>query len=43
MLACAGQAPGDFCTACFSGQYPMSVSEPLDKFSFEPRPAGTRH
>lgn len=43
MLACAGQAPGDYCTACFSGQYPMSVSEPLDKFSFEPRPAGTRH
>lgn len=43
MLQCGAQAPGDYCTACFSGKYPMPVSEPLDKFGFERKPTAARH
>ena len=43
MLECAEQHSADYCTACFSGQYPMPVSEPIDKFGFERRPTTARH
>ena len=26
-----------YCTACFSGDYPMDVAEPFDKFAMERR------
>lgn len=42
MLDCARER-GDYCTACFSGQYPMPVNEPLDKFGFERSPARARN
>lgn len=35
MLKCAAMAPEKYCTGCFSGQYPMDVSEPVDKFALE--------
>lgn len=38
MLACAAGRRNDYCTACFSGQYPMEVSAPVDKYGFELRP-----
>jgi amidophosphoribosyltransferase len=43
MLAAAGRVPSDFCTACFTGRYPVPVDAPLDKFVHERgpgRPAG---
>jgi amidophosphoribosyltransferase len=36
MLSCVKMPPERYCTACFSGQYPMNVHEPLDKFALEP-------
>lgn len=36
MLACAKQAAGDYCTACFSGQFPMRVDQPHGKLILEP-------
>lgn len=35
MLACAAQQSGDYCTACFSGKYPMDLTGPVGKYSFE--------
>lgn len=43
MLDCAAHAPGDYCTACFSGKYPMTLTEPLNKYGFEPSTTATRH
>lgn len=42
MLAAADHARGGFCTACFSGQYPMPVSQSLDKMSLERFPLSRR-
>lgn len=35
MLACVKMAPDKYCTACFSGTYPINVEEPVEKFALE--------
>jgi len=35
MLSCVRMAPNKYCTACFSGDYPMDVHEPVEKFAME--------
>lgn len=35
MLRCAKQAAGHYCTACFSGEYPMPVDTQVHKFILE--------
>jgi len=35
MLACVSMVPEKYCTACFSGNYPMNVDEPVEKFALE--------
>lgn len=36
MLSCAKHPPDHYCTACFSGKYPMEVDHPVSKMAFEP-------
>ena len=38
MLRCAKHHPKDYCTACFSGAYPMTVHHPVDKHRLEKTP-----
>ncbi len=35
MLSCVRMDPGRYCTACFSGEYPVDVEEPVEKFAME--------
>ena len=35
MLSCVQMDKEKYCTACFSGQYPMDVTEPVEKFALE--------
>ncbi|MCH7596029.1 MAG: amidophosphoribosyltransferase [Planctomycetes bacterium] len=35
MLSCVKMAREKYCTACFSGDYPMDVKEPVEKFALE--------
>ncbi len=35
MLSCVGKPQDQYCTACFSGNYPVEVCEPFDKYGFE--------
>ena len=35
MLSCVNQPARKYCTACFSGDYPMDVTEPVEKFALE--------
>ncbi|NLX14927.1 MAG: amidophosphoribosyltransferase [Phycisphaerales bacterium] len=35
MLACVKHPGRHYCTACFSGQYPMNVDHPVSKFALE--------
>jgi len=35
MLECVKMEPTKYCTACFSGDYPINVSEPVEKFALE--------
>jgi len=35
MLSCVKLPPDKYCTACFSGEYPMDVDEPVEKFALE--------
>ncbi len=35
MLACAQEQAGNYCTACFSGNYPIQVTTPMDKLALE--------
>jgi amidophosphoribosyltransferase len=35
MLSCVKHPPRNYCTACFSGQYPMPVDHPVSKFALE--------
>jgi amidophosphoribosyltransferase len=35
MLACAAHPKGDYCTACWSGEYKIPIDNPQSKFSFE--------
>ncbi|MCP4246929.1 MAG: amidophosphoribosyltransferase [bacterium] len=37
MLECVKMAPSQYCTACFSGDYPIDVVEPVEKFALERR------
>jgi amidophosphoribosyltransferase len=38
MLACAVQHAPNYCNACFSGRYPMTVDQPVEKHGFEQTP-----
>lgn len=42
MLDCGKHASEHYCTACFSGKYPMNVEEPVEKFLHERPSAPTR-
>jgi amidophosphoribosyltransferase len=35
MLSCVKHPDGHYCTACFSGEYPMKVDQPVSKFALE--------
>ncbi len=35
MLSCVSMPKEKYCTACFSGNYPMNVEEPVEKFALE--------
>lgn len=35
MLACVNMPAERYCTGCFSGQYPVDVEEPVDKYALE--------
>ena len=35
MLESVKMPPEKYCTACFSGDYPMDVTEPVEKFAME--------
>jgi len=35
MLACAKNSAANYCTACFSGRYPIPVNAPVDKLGLE--------
>lgn len=35
MLKCVQDPPDHYCTACFTGKYPMAVDQPVSKFSLE--------
>ncbi|GMV96041.1 MAG: amidophosphoribosyltransferase [Phycisphaerae bacterium] len=35
MLSCVRHPPTHYCTACFSGRYPMPVDHPVSKFALE--------
>jgi amidophosphoribosyltransferase len=39
LLRAVGQSRDNFCTACFTGEYPMAVQLQMDKLVFERRPA----
>lgn len=38
MLSCAKQPPDHYCTACFSGKYPMPIDDRVSKMTFERQP-----
>lgn len=35
MLSCVRFAPDHYCTACFSGKYPIPIDQPVTKFALE--------
>jgi len=35
MLSCVKMESNKYCTACFSGEYPIDVTEPVEKFALE--------
>ena len=37
MLSCASMPAEKYCTACFSGDYPVDVTEPVEKYALERR------
>lgn len=37
MLRCVEMAAHKYCTACFSGDYPVDVTQPVDKYALERR------
>lgn len=39
MLSAATQPPQHYCTACWTGRYPVSIDEPVAKLAFEPAAA----
>ncbi len=42
MLSCAANGAAGYCTACFSGQYPMPIDQPVDKLALERFPLTAR-
>ena len=38
MLGCATQSAANYCTACFSGKYPIPVERPINKLDLERYP-----
>jgi len=38
MLSCVKPPPEHYCTACFSGRYPMPIHQPVSKFALEANP-----
>lgn len=36
LLSAGSQPPEHYCTACWTGRYPVPVAEPVEKFAFEP-------
>jgi len=36
MLSCVKHPPSHYCTACFTGKYPIEVDHPVSKLAFEP-------
>ena len=41
MLSAVREASGDYCTACFTGRYPIAFDRGLDKFALEQRIGST--
>ena len=39
LLGSASQPPDHYCTACWTGRYPVAIEEPVRKFAFEPMSA----
>ncbi|HOW19568.1 MAG TPA: amidophosphoribosyltransferase, partial [Phycisphaerae bacterium] len=39
MLSCVKPPPEHYCTACFSGVYPMAIDQPVSKFALETQPS----
>ena len=35
MLSCVKMPQNKYCTACFSGDYPVNVDEPVEKYAME--------
>lgn len=35
MLSCVKMDPDRYCTACFSGDYPINIDEPVEKYALE--------
>jgi amidophosphoribosyltransferase len=35
MVSCMKMDRSKYCTACFSGEYPIDVKEPVEKFAME--------
>lgn len=35
MLGCVNMPANQYCTACFSGDYPVDITEPVDKYAIE--------
>jgi amidophosphoribosyltransferase len=42
MIRATGQPPSEFCTACYTGQYPSPIGSEIDKFIMEQRRRGYR-
>lgn len=42
MLSCTGNRGEAYCTACFSGQYPMPIDQPVTKMGLERFPLRTK-
>ncbi|MBK8268333.1 MAG: amidophosphoribosyltransferase [Planctomycetes bacterium] len=38
MLSCAKESASDYCTACFSGKYPVKIDAPVTKLGLEKHP-----
>ncbi len=36
LLGAASQPADHYCTACWTGRYPVAIDEPVEKFAFEP-------
>ena len=39
LLGAASQPADHYCTACWTGRYPVAIDEPMEKFAFKPMSA----